>query len=70
MPMMVPAMPAMMMVMPPPTYLGGGRFGILPDRRSGAGIAERQRLGALGRSGQHEQCADGGKPQNFRHLHM
>jgi hypothetical protein len=65
----MPTMPAMMVV-PPPSHLGGCRFGILLDRRGGAGIAERQRLGALGRSGQDEQCANGGKPQNFRHLHV
>jgi len=67
--MMVPTMPALMAV-PPPSHLGGCRLGILLDRRGGAGIAERQRLGALGRSGQDEQCANGGKPQNFHHLHM
>jgi hypothetical protein len=27
-------------------------------------------LGALGRSGQEEPCANSGKPQNFRHLHV
>ena len=68
-PVMVPAMPTMVTV-PPPPYFRGRRLGILLDRRGGAGVAERQRLGALGRSGQDEQCANGGKPQNFRHLHM
>jgi hypothetical protein len=61
------AVPAMMTS--PPDF-GGVRFGILLHCRSGAGIAERQRLRAFGRSGKNEQCADGGKPQNFRHLHL
>jgi hypothetical protein len=66
----MPTMPAVVVAVPPPSHLGGCRLGILLDRRGGAGIAERQRLGALGRSGQEEQCANGGKPQNFRHLHV
>jgi hypothetical protein len=39
------------------------------DRRGGAGIAQRHRLGALDWRGQHEQCADGGKAQNSRNVH-
>ena len=65
--MMVPTMPAMMAV-PPPSHLGGCRLDILLDRRRGAGIAERQRLGALRWYGQDKQCADCGESQNFRHV--
>jgi hypothetical protein len=53
-----------------PSHFSGIRFGILLHRRGGAGIAERQRLCALGRSGENEQCPDGGKPEYFRHLHL
>jgi len=38
------------MVVSPPDF-GGRRLRILPDRRRGAGIAERQRLRALDRAG-------------------
>ena len=71
--MMVPTvvmmtMPAMMAM--PPSRLCRLRLDILLDGRGSAGIAERQRVGALGRSGYNEHGANGGKPQNFRHLHM
>jgi hypothetical protein len=65
MPMTVPAGVPMMMV---PTNLRGLRSAIL-DRRHGAGAAQRHCLSLLSGSGQNEQCADGRKPQNFRHLH-
>jgi hypothetical protein len=67
---MVPAVPPMMMMMTvPPMHFGGREPGIFLNRRGGAGIAERQRIGAFGRSCEREQRADGGEPQNFRELH-
>ena len=57
---------ATMMVVPPvmvvmammaPVHFGRRQAGVFLNRRGGAGIAERQRVGALGRS------------QNFRKLH-
>ena len=71
--MMVPTvvmmtMPAMMAM--PPSHFGGCRLDILLHGRSRTGIAERQRVGPLGRRGENEHCADGGKAQNFRHLHV
>jgi hypothetical protein len=66
--MMPAAVPATMAMAP--SHFSGIGLGILLHRRGGAGIAERQRLCALGRSGKNEQCADGGKPENFRHLHL
>ncbi|WP_334475845.1 hypothetical protein [Bradyrhizobium sp. AZCC 1699] len=54
----VPAMPPMMMVMVAvmvavmsPMHFRRRQPGILLNRRGGAGIAERQRIGTLGRSG-------------------
>ena len=68
---MVPAMPMMVMVPAmPPSHFRGRRPGILLNRRGGAGVADRQRLRTLGRSGEDEQCADRSKPQNFRHVHV
>jgi hypothetical protein len=65
------AMPmAMPMAVTMPTYLGDSRVRAILDRCGCAGIAERQCLGALARSGQNEQCANGCKPQNFHHLHI
>jgi hypothetical protein len=67
---MVPAMPPMMMMMTvPPMHFRGRQPGIVLNRRGGAGIAERQRVGALGWSCEREQRANGGEPQNFRELH-
>jgi hypothetical protein len=71
--MMVPMV--MMMTMPtmvamPPSHRGRRRLDILLHGRSSTGIAERQRVRPLRRRGENEHCADGGKPQNFRHLHM
>jgi hypothetical protein len=64
MPVTVPVvMPVMV-----PTSLRGLHRAIL-DRRCGTGAAQRHRLSLLSGSGQNEQCADGRKPQNFRHLH-
>ena len=67
----VPAMPPVMVVMVtmPPMYFRGRQPGIFLNRRGGAGIAERQRIGALGRRSEREHCANGGEPQNFRELH-
>jgi hypothetical protein len=66
--MVVPAMPTMMVMMPP-MHFRGRQPGVLLNRRGGAGIAERQRIGALGRGCEHEQRADSGEPKNFRELH-
>jgi hypothetical protein len=63
--MMVPAMPPMMVTMPP-MHFRGCQSGVVLNRRGGAGIAERQRIGALGRRCEREQRADSGEPQNFR----
>src|SRR6266851_4693115 len=69
-PMMPVAMIVMMIVvMTAPVHFGGYLFGIVLNRRGGARARQRQRLGALRRSGQHQQPADGGKPQNSRHVH-
>jgi hypothetical protein len=65
---MVPAMPTVMAVVPP-MYFRGRQPGIFLNRRRGAGIAERQRIGALGRRSEREHCANGGEAQNFRELH-
>jgi hypothetical protein len=61
--MMAPAVSAV------PASFRGRLLRIVLDRRGGAGIAQRHRLGALDRSGQHEQCADCGKAQNSRNVH-
>ena len=66
--MMVPAMPMVMAVVPP-MHFRCRQPGVLLNRRGGAGIAERQRIGALGRSYEREQRADSGESQNFRELH-
>jgi hypothetical protein len=47
--MMVPAMPPVVMVAMPPMHFGRRQFGVFLNRRSGAGIAERHRVGAFGR---------------------
>ena len=61
-------MPVMVMPMTVPADLRGLDRAIL-GRHGGAGAAQRHRLSLLSGSGQNEQCADGRKPQNFRHLH-
>src|SRR5207253_8025 len=68
---MVPVVPAMPPVMTP-VHLGRTRNLLCAflHRSSGAGIAQRKRQRALRRNSQSEQCADGGKPQNFRHVHL
>jgi hypothetical protein len=48
-----------------PAHLGGDLLRTFLDRGSGAGIAQCQRLGALGWSGQNEQCADRGSPRTL-----
>jgi hypothetical protein len=68
----MPAVPPVMMVVVmtvPPMHLRGRRPGIFLNRRGGAGIAERQCVGALGRSREREHCADGSEPQYLRELH-
>jgi hypothetical protein len=67
--MMVPAVPPMMVTMPP-MHFRGRQPGVLLNRRRGAGIAERQRIGALGWSCEREQRADGGESKNFRDKHF
>ena len=66
--MMMMTMPAMMAV--PPSRLRRLRPDILLDGGGGTGVAQRQRVSALSRSGYNEHDAKGGKPQNFHHLHM
>jgi len=70
--MVVPAMPTMMAMVAvvPPVHFRCRQPGVLLNRRGGAGIAERQRIRALCRGCEREQCANGRKPQNFRYLHM
>jgi hypothetical protein len=65
---MMPAVPPMMVMMPP-MHFRGRQSGVFLNRRGGAGIAERHRIGALGWSREREQCANGGQPQNFRERH-
>jgi len=67
--MMVVAMPTVMMAMMSPMHFRRRQFGVLLNRRGGAGIAERQRIGALGRRGERKHGANGGESQNFRKLH-
>jgi hypothetical protein len=66
--MMVPAMPPMM-VMVSPMNFRRRQPGIFLNRRGGAGIAERQRIGALSWRCKRKQRADGSESQNFRELH-
>jgi hypothetical protein len=56
----VPAVPTMMAVMSP-VHLRRLRLDILLDCRRRAGIAERQRIRALGWRAEREQCANGCK---------
>ena len=58
----MPAVPPVMMAVSP-MHCRGRRLGVLLNRRGGAGIAERQRVGALGRACEYEHCANGGEPQ-------
>jgi hypothetical protein len=64
----MPAMVTMMAMMP--SHLGRRRLDIFLHGRGSTGIAQRERAGALGRRGDSEQCANGSKAQNFRHLHV
>jgi hypothetical protein len=66
--MMVPAVPTVMAVVPP-MHFRRRQSGVLLNRRGGTGIAERQRIGALGWSRERQQRANGGEPHNFRELH-
>ncbi|WP_156435628.1 hypothetical protein [Bradyrhizobium lablabi] len=68
---MMPAVPPMMMVvaMVPPMNFRRRQPGVLLNRRGGAGIAERQRIGAFDWRGERKQRANGSKSQNFRELH-
>jgi hypothetical protein len=60
----------MVMPMAMPAHLRRRLLRAILNHRSRAGIAERHRLGALAGSRQNEQCADGSKAQNFRHVHF
>ena len=60
--------PTVMAVMPP-MHFRCRRSGIFLNRRGGAGITERHRIGALGWRCEREQRADSGESQNFRELH-
>ena len=62
---MMPAMPPVMMMVPP-MHLRRRQPCVFLNGRGDAGIAERKRIG---RRGEREQRADGSKPQNFRQLH-
>jgi hypothetical protein len=62
---MMPAVPPMM-AMVPPMHFRGRQPGVVLNRRRGAGIAQRQRVGALGWSCERQQRANGGEPHNFR----
>lgn len=64
----VMTMPTMMAM--PPSRLRRLRPDILLNGGSSARVAQRQRVSALGWSGYNEHGANGGKPQNFHHLHM
>ena len=66
--MVVMTMPAMMTMSPSRLCRLGPD--ILLDGGGGTGVAQRQRVSALGRSGYNEHGANGGKPQNFHHLHI
>lgn len=66
----VMAVPAMMMAVMPPVHFRRRQPGVLLNRRGGAGIAERYGIGALCRSSEREQCANGCKPENFPYLHV
>ena len=74
--MMMMTVPAMVMVTMPammamsPSRLCRLGLDILLDGGGSAGVAQRHRVSALGRSGYNEHGAKSGKPQNFRHLHM
>lgn len=65
--MMMVTMPAMMAMSPSRLC----RLGLdILDGGGSTGVAQRQRVSALSRSGYNEHDAKGGKPQNFHHLHM
>jgi hypothetical protein len=74
MPTMMPMMPmptvVMMMMMPSPMDLGGLHLGTLLNRRGGAGIGQRQRLGALGWCGEDQQSADRSQSQKSHYVHI
>ena len=65
---MMPAVPPMVVTMPP-MHFRGRQPGVVLNRSGGAGIAERQRIGALGWSCERQQRANGCEPHNFRELH-
>ena len=69
---MVPVMAPMVMVMtmPSPMDLGGLHLGTLLNRRGGAGIGQRQRLGALGWNGEDQQSANRSQSQKFHYVHV
>ena len=67
---MMPAVPPMMVVaMMPPMNFRRREPCVLLNRCGGAGIAERQRIGAFDGRSERQQRANGSKSQNFRELH-
>src|SRR6267154_1883557 len=52
-----------------PVHLGGDVLAVILHRRGAAGTGQRQCLGALGRSSQDQQRANGSKPQKSCHAH-
>jgi hypothetical protein len=73
MPTMMPMMPmptVVMMMMSSPMDLGGFHLGTLLNRRGGAGIGQRQRLGALGWSGEDQQSANRSQSQKSHYVHV
>jgi hypothetical protein len=62
----------MMVAMTPtaPTHFRGHLLAILNGGSGSTGTRQRQRLGAFSRSSNDEQCADRGKAQNFRYVHI
>jgi hypothetical protein len=66
----VAVVPVMVTAMMMEAHLGGLHLGTLLNRRGGAGIGQRQRLGLFGRSGQHQQSADRSQSQKSQYVHF
>jgi hypothetical protein len=66
----MPVMAPVMMMMPSPMDLGGLHLGTLLNRRGGAGISQRQRLGALGWGGEDQQPANRSQSQKSHYVHI
>jgi hypothetical protein len=59
----------MMMAMMP-SRLGDLHLGTLLNRRGGAGIGQRQRLGLFGWGGEHQQSANRSQSQKSHYVHI